>query len=177
MNCQHYWKDSWLVTLTHRPGPCQTPHHSLADLRTGVPPIAEQQLWAWQAPGDPQCPVFSHTLWRERPVGAGLGETGSPCAKWICLFYDLFCLRYNYSGAQLVWNQGNNFSYYTETVTWLGPPFTPQVPFGGLKSWACLWFGSLSPLMFSYSMSSALPGTGNVSFPCQRNTSNYNLNL
>lgn len=29
----------------------QAPHHSLADLRTGMPPTAE--LRAWQAPGDP----------------------------------------------------------------------------------------------------------------------------
>lgn len=51
----------------------QVPHHSLADLRTGVPPTAE--LRAWQAPGNPRSPVFSHTLQQERPVWASLNTT------------------------------------------------------------------------------------------------------
>lgn len=114
MNRQRYWKDSWLVTLAPRPGPCQTPHHSLADLRTGAPPTAEQGLQAWQAPRDPQSPVFSHTLHWERPVWASLGAVGSPDAKWICLFYALCCLRYYPSGAQLLWKS----RYYVLASHW-----------------------------------------------------------
>lgn len=65
----------------------QAPHHSLADLRTGMPPTAE--LRAWQAPGDPWSPVFSHTLQRERPVWASLNTIEYLDARWICF---MFCV-------------------------------------------------------------------------------------
>lgn len=46
----------------------------------------------------------------------------------INLFYALFCLKYNDSEAQLVWNLGKYFSCYTETVTWLGHHYLPRLP-------------------------------------------------
>lgn len=176
MNRQRYWKDSWLVTLTHRPGPCQTPHHSLVDLRTGMPPTAKQQLWAWKVPRDPQSPVFSHTLEWERPVGAGLGAIGFPNAKWIC--FALFFAK-NVIIQELGWcgNQGDISSSYTKTVTLLGPPFFPRFSLVNSRLWhSCASAASL----LSYSATAvipALPGTRNVSFPCLSNTNNYNLNL
>lgn len=73
MNCQHYWKDPWLVTPAGRPGPGRTAHCSLVDQRAGGPPTAGPQLQAWQAPRDPPNAVLSHTLRGGRAVRVGPG--------------------------------------------------------------------------------------------------------
>ena len=119
MNRQRYWKGSWLVTLTLRPGPCQTPQHSLTDLRTGVSPTAEHQQ-----PQGACTALLSHTLQWERPVWAGLVQSTLADAKWICF---MLCVATRIIIPEFSWcgNPGSIASCPPEMVTWVGSPSFP----------------------------------------------------
>lgn len=166
----------FMISHTHsRQVPCQTPHHSLADLRTGVPPTAEQQPWAWQVPRDPQSPMFSHTLQWERPVWAGLGAVGSPDAKWIC---SMPCAASNIISQVLGWcgNQGSISSGYTDAVTWWGCHFLSRFPLEDPRD-GCVY--SLSAFVPSFPATAASCWSSwswKHLFPLC-NTSNFNLDL
>lgn len=97
LDCQRYWKDSWLVTLTWRQVTCQTLHHSLKDLQAGNPPAAAKQLQGRQAQENLQNPVLSHTAECERPVQARLGAIGTPGVQQIDLM--------SYNGKKIIFGR------------------------------------------------------------------------